>query len=357
MNPADCREGAASAAGPRQGLFVLAGLVVLALAASVFLGSIRIPPADIGRVLIGIDPAQAVWRDVIVLIRVPKALTAVLAGAALAVAGLQMQTLFLNPLAGPFVLGINAGASLGVALIVLLAGPSILQMSGSLIFLDQAGTVGAAVLGAAAVLLLVVILARRTSVVSLIVLGLMVSYAVGAVVSLLMYYSLPENVQAFISWTFGSFGGVTWRELSVYVPVVLGGLGLAFCSVRPLNALLLGEEYAYSMGIDVLPARWLILIGASVLAGTITAYAGPIAFIGVATPHLCRAWLRTSNHQWLIPACILLGGTVALVADLIARVPGFQTALPLNAVTALLGAPVVVWALLRRQNTLTPFAS
>ena len=345
------------AAVPAQGLFLLAGLAVMALVASVFIGSIRIPLADIGRVLIGAEPAQAVWRDVILLIRVPKALTAVLAGAALAVAGLQMQTLFLNPLAGPFVLGVHAGASLGVALVVLIAGPSILRTSGSLIFLDQAGTAGAAVLGATAVLLLVVLLARRTSVVSLIVLGLMVSYAVGAIVSLLMYYSLPENVQAFISWTFGSFGGVTWRELNVYVPVVLGGLGLAFLSIRPLNALLLGEEYAYSMGINVLQARWLIVIGASVLAGTITAYAGPIAFIGVATPHLCRTWLRTSNHQWLVPACILLGGTVALVADLIAQVPGFQVALPLNAVTALLGAPVVIWALLRRQNTLTPFAS
>ena len=143
----------------------------------------------------------------------------------------------------------------------------------------------------------------------------------------------------------------------MYAPVVFGGLGFAFLSVRSLNAMLLGEDYAYSMGINVLQARWLILIGASVLAGTVTAYAGPISFIGVATPHLCRTWLHTSNHQWLVPACILLGGTVALVADLIAQVPGFQVALPLNAVTALLGAPVVIWALLRRQNTLTPFTS
>ncbi len=342
---------------PARGLFVLAGISVLAFAASVFIGSIRIPLAEIGRILIGHESTLEVWRDVIVLIRVPKALTAVLAGAALAVAGLQMQTLFLNPLAGPFVLGINAGASLGVALVVLIAGPAILWMSGSLVFLNQLGTVGAAVLGAAAVLVLVLLLARRTSVVSLIVLGLMVGYAVGAIVSLLMYYSLPENIQAFISWSFGSFGGVTWRDLKVYVPVVLGGLGFAFLSVRPLNAMLLGEDYAYSMGINVMQARWLILIGASVLAGTVTAYAGPISFIGVATPHLCRTWLRTSNHQWLVPACILLGGTVALVADLIAQVPGFQVALPLNAVTAMLGAPVVIWALLRRQNTLTPFTS
>ena len=351
------RVGGAASAAPARSLFIAAVFTVLALVASISLGSIYIPLADIGLILVGADPSQEVWRDVIMLIRVPKAMTAVLAGAALAVAGLQMQTLFLNPLAGPFVLGINAGASLGVALVVLLVGPSILQMSGSFVFLNQVGTVGAAVIGAAAVLLLVVILARRTSVVSLIVLGLMVSYAVGAVVSLLMFYSLPENVQAFISWSFGSFGGVTWRELTVYAPVVLGGLGLSILSIRPLNAMLLGEEYAFSLGINVLHARWLILIGASVLAGTITAYAGPISFIGVATPHLCRTWLRTSNHQWLVPACILLGGTVALVADLIAQVPGFQIALPLNAVTALLGAPVVVWALLRRQNTLTPFAS
>ena len=347
----------AGAATPARGLLVLAGISVVAFAASVFIGSIRIPLAEIGRILIGHESTLEVWRDVIMLIRVPKALTAVLAGAALAVAGLQMQTLFLNPLAGPFVLGINAGASLGVAVVVLIAGPAILWMSGSLVFLNQLGTVGAAVLGAAVVLVLVLLLARRTSVVSLIVLGLMVGYAVGAIVSLLMYYSLPENIQAFISWSFGSFGGVTWRDLKVYVPVVLGGLGFAFLSVRPLNAMLLGEDYAYSMGINVMQARWLILIGASVLAGTVTAYTGPISFIGVATPHLCRTWLHTSNHQWLVPACILLGGTVALVADLIAQVPGFQVALPLNAVTALLGAPVVIWALLRRQNTLTPFTS
>ena len=351
------RSKSGGAAAPARGLLILAGISLAAFAASVFIGSIRIPLAEIGRILIGQDSTLDVWRDVVMLIRVPKALTAVLAGAALAVAGLQMQTLFLNPLAGPFVLGINAGASLGVALVVLIAGPSILWVSGSLLFFNQLGTVGAAVLGAAAVLVLVLMLARRTSVVSLIVLGLMVGYAVGAVVSLLMYYSLPENIQAFISWSFGSFGGVTWRDLRVYVPVVLVGLGFAFLSVRPLNAMLLGEDYAYSMGINVMHARWLILIGASVLAGTITAYAGPISFIGVATPHLCRTWLQTSNHQWLVPACILLGGTVALVADLIAQVPGFQVALPLNAVTALLGAPVVIWALLRRQNTLTPFTS
>lgn len=347
----------AAAAAPKRSLLLAAGFTLLALVASISLGSVYIPLADIGRILVGSDPSQEVWRDVIMLIRLPKAMTAILAGAALAVAGLQMQTLFLNPLAGPFVLGINAGASLGVALVVLLVGPSILHMAGSLVFLNQVGTVGSAVMGAAAVLILVVILARRTSVVSLIVLGLMVSYAVGAIVSLLMYYSLSESVQAFISWSFGSFGGVTWRELSVYAPVVLSGLGLSILSIRPLNAMLLGEEYAFSLGINVLRARWIILVGASVLAGTVTAYAGPVAFIGVATPHLCRSWLRTSNHQWLVPACILLGGTVALVADLIAQVPGFQVALPLNAVTALLGAPVVVWALLRRQNTLTPFTS
>ncbi len=351
------RKGIPTAAAPVLGLWLLAGLAVLALAASVFLGSLRIPWADVGRVLIGVEPSREVWRDVIVLVRAPKTLTAVLAGAALAVAGLQMQTLFLNPLAGPFVLGVNAGASLGVALVVLLSGSAILQTSGSLVFLNQAGTVGAAVLGAAAVLLLVVLLARRTSVVSLIVLGLMVSYAVGAMVSLLMYYSLPRNVQAFISWSFGSFGGVTWQDLGIYGPVVLGGLLLSFLSIRPLNALLLGEAYAHSLGVNVLHARWLILVGASVLAGTVTAYAGPITFIGVATPHLCRTWLHTSNHQWLVPACILLGGTLALVADLIAQAPGLPMALPLNAVTALMGAPVVIWALLRRQDTLTPFAA
>ncbi len=342
---------------PRARLAALGGALALAFAASLCLGSVRIPGRALLGILFGSDAPHAAWRDVIYLIRLPKALTALLAGAALAVSGLQMQTVFLNPLAGPFVLGINAGASLGVALVVMAGGSALLFPDGALLFLNRLGSVGAAVAGAAAVLALVLALARRVSVVTLIVLGLMVSYAVSAAVSLLMYFSVPERVQAFLAWSFGSFGGVTWPELAVLSPVIGAGLILAGACAKPLNALLLGEEYALSLGIRVRRARWAVLLCASVLAGAVTVFAGPIAFIGVAVPHLCRAWLRTSNHLWLLPACLLLGGTTALVADLIAQAPGWAIALPLNAVTSLCGPPVVIWALLRRRDAQTPFAS
>lgn len=340
-----------------QGLWILGAALVLAFAGSLAFGSVSIPLPDLLRILAGSDETRAVWQDIVLIVRLPKALMAVLAGSALAVSGLQMQTLFLNPLAGPFVLGINAGASLGVALVVLLAGPAVLFLDAPVRFLNQVGTVGAAVTGAAAVLILVLLAARRVSLVSLIVLGLMVSYAVSALVSLLMYFSFPERVQAFISWSFGSFGGVAWPELAILAPAVGLGLGLAAASIKPLNAMLLGEDYALSLGIRVRRVRWLILLCASLLAGAITAFAGPIAFIGIAIPHLCRTWLHTSSHLWLLPACVLMGGTVALLADLIAQVPGLPIALPLNAVTALFGAPVVIWALLRRQDIRSPFTS
>ncbi len=331
------------------------GLLLLAFGASISLGSVRIPAGDMLAILTGGEMAQPALRDIVFLIRLPKALTAVLVGSALAVAGLQMQTLFLNPLAGPFVLGINAGASLGVALIVLLGGPALLVLDGTLGFLHQVGTVGAAFMGAGTVLVLVLVLARRVSVVTLVILGLMVSYIVSALVSLLMYFSFPERLQAFLAWSYGSFGGVTWPELAVMTPVVLFGLLLSVGTIRPLNALLLGEEYALSLGIPVRHMRLVLLLCASLLAGTVTAYAGPISFIGIAIPHLGRALLRTSDHLVLVPACLLLGSAVALIADLIAQLPGIQTILPLNAVTSLFGAPVVIWALLRRQAVQSPF--
>lgn len=334
------------------------GLILLPVAfgASIGLGSVQIPPGDMLAILLGGEGAHPAWRNIVWIVRLPKALTAVLAGSALAIAGLQMQTLFLNPLAGPFVLGIHAGASLGVGIVVLWAGPAFLMLEGTLGFLHQMGIVGAAFAGAGSVLVLVLALARRVSVVTLIVLGLMISYAVSALVSLLMYFSLPERLQAFLAWSYGSFGGVTWPELAVLGPTVLAGLLLAVATIRPLNALLLGQDYAATLGIPVLRMRLVILLSASLLAGAITAYAGPIGFIGIAIPHLGRALLRTSNHLALFPACLLLGSTVALLADLIAQLPGLQTVLPLNAVTSLFGAPVVIWALLRRQQVQSPFA-
>jgi ABC-type Fe3+-siderophore transport system permease subunit len=242
----------------------------------------------------------------------PKALTAVLAGAALAVSGLQMQTLFRNPLADPYILGINAGASLGVALVVLATGAA----TG---FLSNVGLLGdlslivAAIAGASLVTGLVIVAARwLRHAMTLLILGLMLGYATGAVVSILIYFSVPEQIQAYISWTFGSFGGVTGRQLAILAPVIGGGLLLAWLLTKPLNALLLGEAYARSMGANVRRVRFWLIAGTSVLAGAVTAFCGPIAFLGVAIPHLCRALLRTSDHRMLAPATMLMGGLAAL---------------------------------------------
>ncbi|MGA1196912.1 MAG: iron chelate uptake ABC transporter family permease subunit [Candidatus Latescibacterota bacterium] len=333
--------------------FVL--LVVFALSLS--LGSVHIPVGDVVSVLLGGEGEKPAWAIIVHTIRLPKAITAMLAGAALSVSGLQMQTLFRNPLADPFVLGINSGASLGVAIVVLAVGSVGSALLAGLGVLGDLSLAFAASLGAAAVLGCVLLISRKVqSVMTLLILGLMFGYATSAFVSVLLYFSIPEQIQAFIIWTFGSFGGVTWRQMAVFAPAIGLGLLLAFLTVKPLNALLLGEKYAQSMGVPVKRVRIWTLAGASILAGVTTAFCGPIAFLGLAVPHLCRSLLNTSDHRLLMPAVTLLGATLALFADVIARMPGSQATLPLNAVTSLIGAPVVIWVILRRQNLNAAFA-
>lgn len=336
------------------------GLLVLVLVGvfllSLFVGSVRIPLDEILGILVGVTPAKETWATIVWKFRLPKALTAVLAGSALSVSGLQMQTMFRNPLAGPFVLGINSGASLGVALVVLAVGTTGSTLLAGLGLLSDFGIVVAASLGAGLVLFLVLGVARRVETMTLLILGLMFGYATSALVSVLLYFSIAERIQAYIAWTFGSFGGVTWSQMRVMAPTVLLGLIIAWLSAKPLNALLLGETYAYSLGLSVRQARIAVLVSASLMAGAITAFCGPIGFVGIAVPHLCRSLFGTSNHRVLIPATILLGGVVTLVADLIAQMPGSQTTLPLNAVTALIGAPVVTWVILRQRNLRSSFA-
>jgi len=321
------------------------------------LGSVAIPLPEVYSILTGGEPAKPSWSYIVLAFRLPKALTASLAGAALAVAGLQMQTLFRNPLADPYILGINAGASLGVGLVVLATGAA----SG---FLANLGLVGdlslilAAIAGAGLVTGLIIIAARwLQDSLTLLILGLMLGYATSAVVTMLISMSAPEQIQAFIGWTFGSFGGVTWRQLALLAPVIGGGLLLAWLMAKPLDALLLGEAYARSMGAQVPRLRFSLIAGTSVLAGAVTAFCGPIAFLGVAIPHLGRALLRTADHRWLVPATLLLGALAALLADLLAGLPGDRGLLPLNAVTALLGAPVVIWIILRRDGPRSAFAT
>jgi iron complex transport system permease protein len=336
-------------------LFVaLLGAFLLSLA----VGSINIPLAEIVKILLGGEALRPTWETIVLNFRLPKALTAILAGGALAVGGLQMQTLFRNPLADPFVLGISSGASLGVALVVLSIGATGATLLAGVGFLGDFGLAIAACLGAALVLALVLAVARRVEgVMTLLILGLMFGYATGALVSLLMYFSIAERIQAYINWTFGSFGGVTWSQMPIFAAAIALGLTIAGLLVKPLNALLLGEAYARSMGLNIRRARLWIIASTALLAGGVTAFCGPIGFLGFTVPHLCRSLLGTSDHRVLIPAAAMLGGTVALLADLIAQVPGSQIVLPLNAVTALLGAPVVVWVILRRRNLRAAFAS
>lgn len=332
------------------------GLFPLLLAAfglSLSLGSVRIPLGDLVDMLTGGEASVPAWAIIVHTIRLPKALTAVLAGAALSASGLQMQTLFRNPLADPFVLGINAGASLGVAIVVLAVGSVGGVLIAGLGILGDLGLVAAASLGAGAVLGCVLLVSARVqSAMTLLILGLMFGYATGALVSILIYFAIPEQIQSYILWTFGSFGSVTWRQMPVFSAAIFLGLLLAFLCVKPLNALLLGENYAHSMGLNVKRARVWILVNASLLSGATTAFCGPIAFLGLAVPHLCRSLLHTSDHRVLMPAVTCLGATLALLADLIALMPGNPYALPLNAVTSLIGAPIVIGFILRRKNAI-----
>ncbi len=334
--------------------------IVLALfLVSLMLGSVTIPPGEVLRALGGNMTGEAAWAQIVLLIRLPKALTALLAGAALGVSGLMMQTLFRNPLAGPYVLGLSSGASLGVALVLLSASGTLgISMLAGAGFSGSLALAAAAMLGAGLVLVLVLLVARAVgSNMTLLVLGVMLGFLTSALVNMLLYFSVPEQIQAFINWGFGSFGTVSWRELRVMAPLLLGGLGMALVLAKPLDALLPGEQVARGLGLNVRRARLQIMLATAVLAGTVTAFCGPIGFLGIAVPHLCRSLLGTSNHRALLPACVLCGAALALVAGLVAELPGSNLVLPLNAVMALLGAPVVIHVLLRRRNLGRAFAT
>ncbi|GAB2724029.1 iron(III) ABC transporter permease [Hymenobacter frigidus] len=339
-------------------LLALLGLVALAFVLDIALGPVRIPLPAVVRILLGQPTDTPAWVFIVQQIRLPKALTALAVGSGLAVSGLQMQTLFRNPLAGPSALGLTAGAALGVAA-VMMAGGSVVG-SYAIRTLGLGGSWGlvlAATTGAALVMGLVLVLSARVrDNVVLLIVGLMIASVTGAIVSLWQYFSAPEQIQEYLLWTFGSVGGVTGRQLAVLATVVAVGLGLAFASAKPLNALLLGENYARSMGLSVGRSRTLIIASTSLLAGAITAFCGPIGFVGLAVPHLVRALLRTADHRVLLPGSCLAGAALTLGCDCLAQLPGSQTALPLSVVTSLLGAPVVLWVVLRRSNIRSSFS-
>lgn len=331
-------------------LTILLVCLVIAMLADLLTGSVRIPLREIFAALAGGETSQAGWHDIVWRLRVPKVLTAACAGAALATSGLLMQTLFRNPLAGPFILGISSGASLGVALVVLSLGAGTSSLLAGLGIGGDLALVVAASLGSAVALSGVLFAARRVSVLTLLILGMLFGYAASALVTILMHFSLAEEIQAYVRWTFGSFGGVSLEQMRLLLPPLVLGLGLAWATAKPLNALLLGEATARSLGVAVKPARTLILLATALLAGSVTAFCGPVGFIGVAVPHLARALFVTSDHRLLIPATALLGAICGLVADTVAQLPGSQLALPLNAVTALLGAPIIAFVVLRRRT-------
>ncbi len=332
-------------------LLALLALLGALLLLSLSLGSASIPFDQILSALFSGEAERHAWTSIVLKFRLPKTLTAMLAGMALGVSGLLMQTYFRNPLAEPFVLGVSAGASLGVALVVLTSGAAGgallagLGLAGDLLLTAAAG------LGAAATMGLVLFVALRVqSSVTLLILGLMFGYLVASMVSLLLYFALPERIQAYINWTFGSFSGVTIEQLPILALFVLAGLLLSAALVKPLNALLLGEDYARSLGANLKWARIGIVIATALLVSAVTAFCGPIAFIGLAVPHLCRGLLASADHRLLLPGACLAGACVALCASLIAELPGNNLVLPLNVVTAILGAPVVILVVLRHTR-------
>ncbi len=349
---------ASEAVTARAGLLLLVlGLAMVAcFLASLAVGSVSIPVADVLTILSGGEGTRPAWTGIVLRFRLPKALTAALAGAALAVSGLLMQTLFRNPLAGPYILGVSAGASLGVALVVLSVGVGTSQMLAGFGLAGDFALVFAASAGAGGALVLVLVAAKRVSTLTLLILGVLFGYATSALVTVLMHFSIAERIQSYVIWTFGSFGGVTWSQLQILGPVSILGMAGAYLAAKPLNALLLGESYAASMGVAVTRSRLWVLSCTALLAGAVTAFCGPIGFIGVAVPHLVRGLLRHADHRWLIPASALTGGLVALISDLVAQLPGQQAVLPLNAVTALIGAPVIVVFLLRRRSAEAAFS-
>ena len=337
---------------------VLTALLVVVFMATLAVGSVTIPLEDIVSVLAGGEASKASWTTIVLQFRLPKAVTAVLVGAALAASGLMMQTLFRNPLAGPFVLGISSGASLGVALVVLSVGTVGGTLLAGISLFSDLSLAASAMIGAGLVLMLVLLIARKIAdSMTLLVLGVMIGFMTNALVSLLMFFSIPEQIQAFINWTFGSFSGVTWSELRILAPAVIVGLLITVWLVKPLNALLLGPAYARSLGLNVARTRFWIVLATAILAGVVTAFAGPIGFLGIAVPHLCRSLFGTSDHKALVPAVMLVGAIVALVAAIIAEVPGSSLILPLNAVMAVIGAPVVIAVILRRRNLDRSFAA
>ena len=330
-------------------LLLLVAIIVLTVV-NLLIWSVKIPVADVCRILAG-DDSQEIWTNIVWQSRLPQALTAMMAGAGLAVSGLQMQTVFRNPLAGPSVLGISNGSALGVAFVVLLSG----QLGGVALsrlgYLGDAAMSVAAIIGALAVLMLIVWISNRVKGnVTLLIIGVMIGYLANAIIGVLKFLSPEEDVKAFVVWGLGSFSRVSGDEMILFVVLMSVLLPLSMLLVKTMNLLLLGDRYAANLGLNIRRSRLLVILSSGVLVAIVTAYCGPIMFIGLAVPHLARALLRTSDHRVLMPATALSGACLALFCNLVARMPGFEGVLPVNSVTALVGAPVIAAVLFRKRH-------
>ena len=319
---------------------------------NLFLGSVDIPFRSIWNILWGMDEGESViWQNIIWKSRVPQALTAMVAGAGLAVSGLQMQTVFRNPLAGPSVLGISSGASLGVAFVVLLSGSIGGIALSRLGFMGEIALTMAAIIGALSIMALIVYVSQKVhGNVTLLIIGVMIGYVANAVIGVLKFFSVEEDIRAYVIWGLGSFARVSGNQMMVFVCIMAVLLPLSFLLIKTLNLLLLGDAYARNLGLNIKRARLQVIACSGVLVAIVTAYCGPITFLGLAVPHLCRGIFRTSDHRILMPASLLAGAALALLCNLIARMPRFEGALPVNSVTALVGAPVVVSVLFKKRR-------
>jgi len=331
-------------------LLLFSLLLPLFFLLDLLIGSYYISIAEILKAIFRTENADSQVLLIVNQFRIPKAITAILAGAALSVAGLQMQTVFRNPLAGPYILGVSSGASLGVALLVLGTGGLLGGTIGSVA--SSWGIVAAAWLGSGLILLLIIMISSRIKeIMTILILGILISSAISSIVNILQYFSNESMLKSFVIWTMGSLGSVTNVQLAVLFPSVLIGILIAFLSSKFLDAFLLGENYARSMGMNVRIARMLVFLSTAILAGSITAFCGPIGFIGIAVPHIARMALQTAKHSLLIPGTILIGALMMLLSDIISQLPGSESTLPVNSVTALLGIPIVVWIIIRNNNS------
>ena len=324
-------------------------LLVLTLLLNISFGQVSIPIKEVVKSILGSSVEKETWEYIIINYRLPKAITAILVGISLSVSGLLMQTFFRNPLAGPYVLGLSSGSSLGVAFVVL--GSSFLPAVIAQFFISSYGIILASCVGSLFVLLLIVLVSKYLrDVMSILIVGLMFSSFTSAIVNILTYFSTAEQLQKYTFWSMGNIGNISWQNIGFLSIAIFIGTLLSIVSLKPLDALLLGENYAKSMGLNFKKTQNIIILSTSILTGSITAFVGPIAFIGLAVPHLAKLLFQTSNHKTLFIGTILIGSIIMLLCDLISQMPMSDVTLPINAITSLVGAPIVIWLIIKRKT-------